>query len=578
MAFLSSNFNKDEEDDKKTPVNQDGGGSSGSKTLAAPGAMGGDGTSQNTSKKGTSSGSFTNLNNYVKANEGNDAKMGEDIRQGVENTANETKGKIDSFSSDITTQAKTNTVNDSGVVDALRKDPNAVDADAFSKQVNATYQGPVDYTTSADFQDALAGTQKVSQSVANAQGGMAGREQLLDQQYKRSDYGKGQKLLDSFILGAGQQGQEKINQIGQYADFGSGFDTAKANAQAAIDAAKSTTEQTAKDTRTAFEKAMGSSWDALDAAGTTAATKNATAKERYDLVVGQLGSDKAGERLKAYKNLGMDQKTGDWLYNKYASQLGAEGAAKKMAELVTQRGDFSRGDFVSDEQEAQYKNLSNLLGMVNDKTGMDKYMQSFTGLEDTGIDVNSQGFSAQEDRIKGAADLMGLNQQIQSQVNAMRDEQNALKAMFGGQGLDPYGAYRKLGFNEKEANILSSALKAQGKNLNDFITYNDYGSRGDAATAEQASKYIQLASMLGLDSGTWNKSKADSPYTANTDALKKILEVERAKAQQALSGTVMDGKAKPTQAAIVNSGAQQPTKTVPMPADNPDDPLGGLFA
>lgn len=180
-------------------------------------------TAGSPSGKPTSSGSFTNLQNYLNANADQSEGLGGKISQNVQSEANQgvsgLNDSVKSFKSDTDTAADginadtANTVKDT--FNKALTDPTSLQ-DSDYTTVNNIYgangqtglgadyasnedSGPKDLTGYDSYNNSVAKLQSASNDAQNL-GTESGRQELLNQAYARPDYGQGQQQLDQLLL------------------------------------------------------------------------------------------------------------------------------------------------------------------------------------------------------------------------------------------------------------------------------------------------------------------------------------------------------------------------------------------
>ena len=153
--------------------------------------------------KGTSSGSFTNLNSYLDANR--DQQFGQKVASKVSSQidqADKTQADTDtSFRADV----DKNTVNeDQDLISRASSSPESVDVEKFAQQRDATYKGPKNLV---DRNDLYMGAQQATDNAydtANQTRDENGRKAFLAQEYGtkqgRFDYSRGQQKLDNLLI------------------------------------------------------------------------------------------------------------------------------------------------------------------------------------------------------------------------------------------------------------------------------------------------------------------------------------------------------------------------------------------
>ena len=247
----------DQEDDKLKQGQSDGGGA------YIGGGSGQGATTGINSDSPSSSGNYTNLQNYLTANEGNDTLMGQGAA-GVANAAGQGAVQaMDTMQNNANSQISSGTVN----VDPEKEKQIAFDPGAgfqgrisnLSKggtdsggqynyggpsSVNTTYGGPQSYN---EINGALDTAGKVgnAQSVADQSKTTPGVSTLLKSAYGQPGYSSGENQLDTLVTQSGTGGQGQLNKIGQ--DWGGITDTANnmyGGIQSQIQAGKDTSAAT----------------------------------------------------------------------------------------------------------------------------------------------------------------------------------------------------------------------------------------------------------------------------------------------------------------------------------------------
>lgn len=216
--------------------------SSGQSATITPGAAQGGQISGGSANKGSSSGpvgsgNFTNLNQYVEANKDQAQGLGNALSQGVQKSANQGLTSLGQ------SQKEFNNAETAAGVDASKYDPNSVYntvQGALQNPGNAQgaigdFQGvatkatnlaagsdtaPKALTDLSSYQTA-ANQLGTAEQNAGLTGTEAGRSTLLQQQFQRPDYTKGQNSLDQLLTQnvAGNQKQLsdlRNNLLGQY--------------------------------------------------------------------------------------------------------------------------------------------------------------------------------------------------------------------------------------------------------------------------------------------------------------------------------------------------------------------------
>lgn len=216
----------DEDKKKNDPTVSLGDGGSG---VASPGGgnVGGNnvptGSQQGSGQN--ASGSWTNLQDYLDANKDQAAQVGNDIASTVGGQAKKSQDEINSAGTDFSNQVDANTVKeDDGTINnaitgatSLKSgdtfDPNLVTG--FQNQLNATYNGPTDFTQSSGYTQAQNdfNTAKTQLDQTKSE---AGRDVLLNNQYSgasQNGYNQGEKTLDQALIEGSPDAQSAIQGV-----------------------------------------------------------------------------------------------------------------------------------------------------------------------------------------------------------------------------------------------------------------------------------------------------------------------------------------------------------------------------
>jgi hypothetical protein len=239
MAFV-----QDVMDDEENNAQQPGGVVTTSGTTA--GVLGATGQAPQASKpKGSG---FTNLQNYISANAGNDAAMGSRIAGKIGEQASEVDQAKSELVPKVEQDAQKNTVTDTGVISGLQTDPTKVSKEAFQSQRTATYKGPEDVATYQEYGKGQKAKNALKErldltNTAEGQG-------TLLKDIAGQNYTQGLQGLDQFILSAGQEGKKSIADTqAKYGSKITDWDTLTGQLNDKFRQAKQTTAKTAADTQ-----------------------------------------------------------------------------------------------------------------------------------------------------------------------------------------------------------------------------------------------------------------------------------------------------------------------------------------
>lgn len=160
----------------------------------------------------TSSGSFTNLSNYLQANQGAGAQTGKAAANVVDQAGDKASQAQDTYSS-----AGTGDVLNAGAT--VNVDPSVVgklkSGEIAAKDAQVSWKGPnsvSDFTgaTAGKQTAALGATQDVLGKAKAAAGGQSGVASLLRDAYQQPSYTAGENNLDSFLAGGTPSGQKEL--------------------------------------------------------------------------------------------------------------------------------------------------------------------------------------------------------------------------------------------------------------------------------------------------------------------------------------------------------------------------------
>lgn len=349
MAFVAD---QDEEQQQQAGQPQQAGPVLGA-PAAAPAQGGGQAPAASSGKpKQSRSGSFMNLNNYLQANQGNDAQMGQAVRGAVDNQAGNATRALGGMQQEATQQIDRGTVRqDATVQDAIKTSPtqfknNEDLTNKFQQQYNASYAGPQSATDVRSYGDTRQAFEKVRGLVGASQGGYQGAQNLVGQTFRNPSYTQGQRSLDSFILGGGKQGQQALQGIKKdYGDFDGNFSNAENQINAAAQTARATTDATKKAVRdavTAKDQEFAGYFDQVEK---TAGDKTKAQQDLYQKAVG-------GDVASLKQLTGLDEATINSLksQNYEFSNMAKAGSA------------YGLGDLADKSKVENYQSLMSLIG------------------------------------------------------------------------------------------------------------------------------------------------------------------------------------------------------------------------
>lgn len=544
MAYLPYDPSQDEDKDKAASQ-AEGGPVLGAPT-AAPIQVAGGGQAATATKGNapTRSGSFTNLMSYVNANKGNDGAMAGAVRNNVQGAATAADAAGTTFlgnaksaigagtvQQDTRTQqqvrglsqpnspapaaapapaapppvtpAKPGVPKAGGPNVQITNGPQKVSQDAFSSQYNAEYTGPKDAMAVDGFGDTQAAHNKVANYGLMAAGDSSDRGTLLSDVYGKDgkQYTGGERKLDSFILGAGDQGQQAMRDIARdYGGYGDKFrglmDTigyaAGADGKSAptglVGEGITTSDATRAAMRGIVDETQGGFSDYFDPlqkqakVDTAAAVKLAEAAKKGD--------------VKALAELGLSPD---------AIALIKANPAAVNALLPQQPAGWGLGDLADDHMEGNYGSLLSLLsGAGADATPA--YTFDTKGGRGAAVeagllsDLNAQ-----------SGQLAYLEREA-TRANENRDAQYKLAMR------DPY-AYARQNRLMDPAEL--DRLQAAGVDLRPLLREGTDFSVGDMLTNDKTrSGMTELFKLLGIDDGKLTRTDATKQGHVSLDSAK----------------------------------------------------------
>jgi hypothetical protein len=535
MAYLPTDPNQQDEDKDKQ-----GEGAAAGPVLGAPAAapIQGAGQSANTTQgaapKQSRSGSFTNLMSYVNANKGNDGSMAGAIQGNVQQAAN----KADTAGANFTNTARQaigqGTVKqDAGVQEGVRAmgrtaTPAAapkVDQTAFNTQYNATYAGPNSAMDVQGFGDTQAEHNKVANYGQLAGGDMADRGSLLTDVYGKGgqQYGAGERKLDSFILGAGEQGQQALQNIANdYSGYGQKFrgimDTIGyrrgADGQGAATGLVGEGVATSDATKAAMRGIVGESETGLQGYFDPLSTE---AKAKTDAEAARLAGITSGDD-KALAAAGFNPEA-------IAFLRANPGAAAKLASAGS---GWALGDLSDDSVEGNYSQLRDLLSGAGGASALPTY--DFANKGGAGTQVNADILAAAND----AADDWQAAIGRRDAMNARGD------AAWAAIQADPLAYLRSTGngvggLSYDDINLLQ-ASQAYNPNLNlrSLFTKGNAANIGSATKSQDLAKFGQLYNLLGLDQSELGQNNYGYGFSFNHDLARQLIDQTRQNGLNAL--------------------------------------------
>ena len=300
----------------------------------------------------TSSGSFTNLQDYISANKGNDAALGGAIQNNAAAKASTADAAGNSWKDAAAKTISDNTVTDTnGVTDKLNTIGKGgaaapdIDANDFTTVTNADYKGPKDAQSTDGYGDAKATYKPVEDYGQQANATDKGA--LLSDVYgvNGRQYNAGERNLDSFIVGSGDQGSAALKNVADtYGNYGNHFQGLSDLINQQASSAAATTKDTHDKAVAAAQAAVSGVQGRFTGAQAQAEKANADAQAQYQKAT-------SGD-VDTLQGLGL---SGDQL-------LSAQLHPELLANSVVQGGGYKAGDFADANDVGNYSKLMQLIG------------------------------------------------------------------------------------------------------------------------------------------------------------------------------------------------------------------------
>jgi hypothetical protein len=478
--------------------------------MVGSGGSGGAVSAPTSSKKSGSGTGWTNLQNYIGANAGNDAAMGGKIAGKIGDTASQVTTAGQGLSTKATADTAANTVTDQGVIQGLQSDPTKVDKKAFQTQVGATYKGPQDVTAYEEYAQGQQAGSKLNQKL-DATKTAEGQGTLL-KDIAGENYTRGLQGLDQFILSAGEQGKKSIADTQQqFGNVTNDWAALTGNLNQGFTRARETTEKTAADTSKAFEDVYGATKGAVTKAQDSLQGVNKARQDEVNNLQKMFASDDPKVQGDIAKRLNITP--ADLYYMR--TILGF-----KPEEIIAYSGDRSLGDVVDPQAKARYEAL---LGLADRQSEF-----SFAG-----SGRGPQGATVKTDVVKAAQDAKAIRDAVTSKAREENDRR--LKAQARIQSDIQNGNYtpevaQATGLTEREFRVATTGQYSSGfDNIPvDFkMTAGRNLTAGDVATPEQRKQWDSLMKVLG----SRDKTSLTSTGADNSLATFNVEDVRRAVAQ-----------------------------------------------
>jgi len=351
----------------------------------------------------TSSDKYQNLNDYLKANEGNG--FGESFSNKVNEDVNKGTQAINNAGTQFKSQVDASTVNNNqALINSAISDPAAFnEAENFKKLRDASYGGPNSFSDSSDLYSKTYGQTKKAQDAANAAGSEGGRFALLDSYFGRPQYNTGQKSLDNLLVQNNSNAQQGIAQARQNAnEQRSQFQRQSAELSDYASQGRGTTEATRRAARSAL--GIDDAGNLVEGQGAIGGALN-TLNDELAARKAQAQADVQGfQGLRNQRNL---------------SQLTPE----QLSLLGITESDITQG-YINSPQFLQNQGIRNIINPMYGVSGAGQFYganpyQYVSGPMDNELNMGNVATAQEAAKLRALQDLAGLqNPLVQGLENA----------------------------------------------------------------------------------------------------------------------------------------------------------------
>lgn len=497
------------DDEDQAPAGQTNGSSQSniieSGGTAAPSSNTGGGTADAGGAPKSQTRGWTNLVDYVTANKGQDATMGAKVKGTFDNQVAGLNNQSQNFNNTVGQQVAQNTINDT-TSKAVAKSPTAVNKADFQKQYNAQWAGPSAASDVSGYSDIGTGyntTKDNSQKLSD----FDGRQAILSDVYAEPKYSTGEKRLDSFILGAGEGGQQSIKDTqDETANAATGWQGLVDNLNNSINSGKKTTTDTAANVRSAYDTKLGGLNQTFNSLQTQMKNDSAQSGKNFATLEKNLASDDANQRQQAYKAVGLDPSSGEFLRSQ-----GFDMTRLTDPVVARQLGDYAKKSDVNDYLA--------LRGLLDQKSAFDGLTSKTGG---TGY------FNTNSNLLQAGQQLTGLNKTVNDRLaaeNAQRasDYAGVQQALSGG-SMAGDEILNSLGLDDFDKRDLQYAVN-MGIDPLQFLTKGGNLTTGDVLKGNESAQWSNLMKALGINSNLAAASgnTAAPAYKFDLDGFRKAM-------------------------------------------------------
>lgn len=381
-------------------------------------------------RRPTRSGVFTNLDKYINANREQSTKLAGNVSKKLGEKATSVRKNLENAQSEYRENVKRGgTDRNAGFVDSMvqragRSEITNDEQEKFSKMRDKEYQGPSSLQDRDDYSK-LHRSFKKTEDQANSGSSAAGRFALLSEMYKKPSYTKGQKDLDSLLVGGTEKGRRKLDEMqGSYGNIASEFKNAEELSRKTAQTRKMETQQAKDD----VQKALFGETGALD-----------NLNESINAQVGRLKKEREESLAQLREQLKRGEVSRD-LLNK-SGQLSSDGVVDDDADIagkniynlnlddyiVDNPYEISRDTAMTKDEAARLQALALLAGRQESSYLTD------SNLAGTASQANLIGFDQEKfdtDLAKVSSDYKSAHDSISSQLQQSQAQANSARQRY----------------------------------------------------------------------------------------------------------------------------------------------------
>lgn len=423
--------------------------------------------------------SWTNLQTYIGANADQSGKLGQDVGQNVDNKIQNIDEQQKQYSSNYNAQKPNyNPSEDRKTLGEIARGDVVKNQPKISNLYNAQYTGPANTQSIGGYSNIEQGYKDAGLQAQNLDTEQ-GRSELLKSTYgSKQPYSSGEQSLDSFILGAGEQGRQAIEKAqNNVANSKNSWKKTLADISADIgnnqqyyDNIRGQAQQAVNSRLGDFSSSFQANKQALDA-------ENAKKVSELSALQDYLKTSPS----QAYDKLGLSKDVGNFLSNSGFdfNSLYSGNGTRKLGDVVGSddiRGYNALSDITGRQGEFDFGKTGNASSAYNVDLGKERQAEQAQQLSSL-ISKRLQDEQAKRDRlleeVKGTASPFTFIPRSAAEVK--------------------YGA-NLLGISESD---YKKALD-NGIDINQYISSGKKLNAGDVTSKDERSQWDSLRGALGL--------------------------------------------------------------------------------